>query len=154
SKFFTSRYSTFYDFYMGSYTIASGQVANNQIQGYDCVSTGTQAMPPSWTNSTDPNVDFDTQGRAYGTQLPFNAFWANLHPNSEITVSYSDDMGRHWRTANGGQPLEQSPDNTAKTLGHVEDKQWIAVNHIPGNANQDHVYAMWTVFNGSGGNGK
>jgi hypothetical protein len=150
SKFFTSRYSTFYDFYVGSYTIAGGSALNNQIQGYDCVSTGTQAMPPSWTNATDPNVDFDTKGRAYGTQLPFNAYWANLHPNSEIAVSYSDDMGRHWVTANGGQPLEQSPNDTAKTLGHVEDKQWIAVNHIPGNPNADHVYAMWTIFNGNG----
>ena len=36
--------------------------AQSQVQGYDCVSTGTQAMPPSWTNNTDPNVDFDTQG--------------------------------------------------------------------------------------------
>ena len=36
-------------------------------------------MPPSWTNNTDPNVDFDTKGRAYQVTLPFNAFWANLH---------------------------------------------------------------------------
>ena len=33
-------------------------------------------------------------------------------------------------------------------LGHVEDKQWVAVNHIVGNRFQDHVYAAWAVFNG------
>src|SRR5205814_4926577 len=54
SKFFFGPWSTFYNFYLGSYAIPNGTPAgNNQVQGYDCVSTGTQAMPPSWTNSTD-----------------------------------------------------------------------------------------------------
>ena len=48
---------------------------------------------------------------------------------------------------NGGKDLEQSPNASAKQLGHVEDKQWVAVNAIPGNKYQDHVYAMWSVFN-------
>ena len=152
SKFFTSKYSTFYNFYVGSYTIqASSLAATNQVQGYECTTVGTQAMPPSWTNSTDPNVDFDTKGRAYQTMLPFNAYWAGgLHPNSAIDVSYTDDLGRHWMKGNGGQDLEASPNQNSVTLGHVEDKQWIAVNHIVGNVNADHVYAMWTIFNGSG----
>jgi hypothetical protein len=119
------------------------------------VSTGTQAMPPSWTNNTDPNVDFDTQGRAYQTTLPFNAFWeGGLHPNGAIDASYSDDLGLHWIKGNGGRDLEPNNNQTSLSLGHVEDKQWIAVNHIPGNRFQDHVYAMWTTFNGSAGNGK
>ena len=152
SKFFTSKYSTFYNFCLGSYTIqASKPVAANQIQGYECTTVGTQAMPPSWTNATDPNVDFDTQGRVYQTMLPFNAYWAGgLHPNAAIDVSYSDDLGRHWVKGNGGHDLEASPNQNSVTLGHVEDKQWIAVNHIVGNINADHVYAMWTIFNGSG----
>jgi hypothetical protein len=152
SKFFTSKYSTFYNFYVGSYTIqASSLTATNQVQGYECTTVGTQAMPPSWTNSTDPNVDFDTTGRAYQTMLPFNAYWAGgLHPNSAIDVSYTDDLGRHWVKGNGGQDLEASPNQNSVTFGHVEDKQWIAVNHIVGNVNADHVYAMWTIFNGSG----
>ena len=125
------------------------------MQGYDCVSTGTQAMPPSWTNNTDPNVDFDTQGRAYQTTLPFNAFWeGGLHPNGAIDLSYSDDLGLHWIKGNGGRDLEPNNNQTSLTLGHVEDKQWVAVNHIPGTAFQDHVYAMWTTFNGAAGNGK
>jgi hypothetical protein len=150
SKFFFETFSTFYDFHLGSFTIDNGApVAANQVQGYDCISTGTQAMPPSWTNNTDPNADFDTQGRVYQVTLPFNAFWANLHPNSNIALSYSDDMGRHWVKGNGGEPLEQFSNSTAKTLGRVEDKQWVAVNHLPGSRYQDHVYAAWAVYNGS-----
>jgi hypothetical protein len=150
SKFFFDRYSTFYNFHLGSYTIRDGTpVANNQVQGYECTTVGTQAMPPSWTHNTDPNVAFDTRGRAYQVTLPFNAFWQNLHPNSAIELSYSDDMGRHWVTGNGGAPLEQSPNASSKQFGHVEDKQWVAVNDIPGNRFQDHVYAAWAVFNGS-----
>ena len=108
-------------------------------------------MPPSWTDVTDPNVAFDTKGRVYQTTLPFNAFWggSTLHPDGAIDVSYSDDMGQHWVKGNGGQDLEQSPNASAKQAGHVEDKQWIAVNDIVGSPNQDHVYAMWSVFNSS-----
>src|SRR5215472_8557227 len=75
SKFFFENFSKFYDFYLGSYRILNGTPSgDNQVQGYDCVSAGTQAMPPSWTNVTDPNAAFDTKGRVYQTTLPFNAF--------------------------------------------------------------------------------
>lgn len=161
SKYFFENFSTFYDFHLGSYTIQGGvAVAANQVQGYDCTTAGpggtfTQDMPPSWTNNTDPNVDFDTQSRVYQTTLPFNAFWeGGMHPNGEIDVSYSDDFGRHWLKANGGAALDNTNNQNSITFGHVEDKQWIAVNHIVANVNQDHVYAMWTTFNGAGGNGK
>jgi hypothetical protein len=149
SKFFFETYSKFYDHSLGSYRILGGTPAGDyQVQGYDCVSTGTQAMPPSWTNLTDPNVAFDTKGRVYQTTLPFNAFWgkSTLHPDGAINVSYSDDMGQHWVKGNGGQDLEQSPNASARQAGHVEDKQWIAVNDIAGSPYQDHVYAMWSVF--------
>jgi hypothetical protein len=152
SKFFFDKYSTYYMFYVGAYQIPRGvPVSNNQVQGYDCVSTGTQAMPPSWTDTTDPNVDFDTKGRVYQTMLPFNAYWdaSRLHPDGEIDLSYSDDMGRTWVKGNGGRPLEPTNMASARQAGHVEDKQWVAVNHIPGNKFQDHVYAAWAVFNGS-----
>jgi hypothetical protein len=150
SKFFFEKFSTFYDFHLGSFTIHDGKaVAANQVQGYDCISTGTQAMPPSWTNNTDPNADFDTKGRVYQVTLPFNAFWANLHPNSNIAISYSDDLGRHWVKGNGGKPLEHAPNWSSLSFGFVEDKQWVAVNHIPGSRYQDHVYAAWAVYNGS-----
>jgi hypothetical protein len=150
SKFFFEKYSKFYDFYLGSYRIINGTPAgDNQVQGYDCVSTGTQAMPPSWTNVTDPNVAFDTKGRVYQTTLPFNAFWgkSTLHPDGAIDVSFSDDMGQHWVKGNGGKDLEQSPNSSARQSGHVEDKQWIAVNDIVGSPFQDHVYSTWDVIN-------
>ncbi len=108
-------------------------------------------MPPSWTNTTDPNVGFDTKGRVYQTMLPFNAFWTNLHPDGEITVSYSDDLGEHWKTGNGGQALEQVPNASSFQFGHVEDKQWIAVNHYPSSPLQDHVYATWDLIDGNVG---
>jgi hypothetical protein len=142
SKFFFDRYSKFYNFYLGTYRILNGTpVGNNQVQGYDCVSAGTQAMPPSWTDVTDPNVAFDTEGRVYQTTLPFNAFWgkSTLHPDGAIDVSYSDDMGQHWvkgeRRAGPGAVANAS----ARQAGHVEDKQWIAVNDIAGNKYQDPV---------------
>jgi len=149
SKFFFEKYSTFYDFHLGAYTMPSGTPTSNaQVTGYDCVSTGTQNSPPSWTNNTDPNVDFDSQGRAYQAALPFNAFWVNLHPNGAIGVAYSDDLGRTWTVGNHGNYLSLLPNSTSLSLGDVVDKQWIAVNHISGSPFQDHVYAMWAVFNG------
>ena len=162
SKFFFDKFSTIYNFYLGSYAIdgTTGSASNNIVQGYDCstITPGTlvQSMPPSWTNTTDPNVGFDTQGRVYQTMLPFNAFWTNLHPDGEITVSYSNDMGAHWVTGNGGQALEQVPNASSFQFGHVEDKQWIAVNHYPndnafGNKFQDHVYATWDIVDGNVG---
>ncbi len=156
SKFFFSKYSTFYDFHLGSYTIENGTLtATNQVQGYECTTVGTQAMPPSWTNNTDPNVEFDTRHRVYQTTLPFNAFWeGGLHPNGEIDVSYSDDFGRTWVKGNGGKALDSTNNQTSLAFGHVEDKQWIAVNHYPLSIWRDHVYAMWTTFNGAAGNGK
>jgi hypothetical protein len=149
SKFFFERFSTFYDFHNGSFWISNGvpQTAN-QVQGYDCISTGTQEMPPSWTNNTDPNAEFDTKGRVYQVTLPFNAFWANLHPNSNIAISFSDDMGQHWVKGNGGEPLEHAANWSSLALGFVEDKQFVAVNRIPGNRFQDHVYAAWAIYNG------
>jgi len=151
SKVFFEKFSTFYDFHLGSYTIPGGTPAgNNIVHGYECVSTGTQAMPPSWMNNTDPNVDFDTKGRAYQVTLPFNPWWTNhLHPDGAIGISYSDDLGRTWVTGNGGNYLDRVPNQSSKTVGGVEDKQWVAVNHLPGNRFQDHVYAAWAVFNGS-----
>jgi hypothetical protein len=157
SKFFVDRYSTYYDFYLGAYSMPNGSPAGNvQMPGFDCVSNGgTQAMPPDWTNNTDPNNDWDTQGRVYELNLPFNAYWSGgLHPNGAIALTYSDDNGKTWPQGNGGEYLDQLSNSLSTTWGHVEDKQWIAVNHYAASRYADHVYAMWTDFNGAGGNGK
>jgi hypothetical protein len=149
SKFFFEKWSTFYDFHLGAYTMPSGTHAGNvQIPGYDCISTGTQDMPPSWTNNTDPNVAFDTKGRAYQVTLPFNAYWVNMHPNGAIGVVYSDDLGRSWTVGNGGKYMSLLPNSTSLSLGDVVDKQWVAVNAVATSPYRDHVYAMWAVFNG------
>jgi hypothetical protein len=156
SKFFFDKFSTNYNFYLGSYNINGATLShsNNIVQGYDCSTTGTggalnQNMPPSWTNTTDPNVAFDSQGRVYQTMLPFNAFWTNLHPDGEITVSFSDDMGAHWVTGNGGHALEQVPNASSFQLGHVEDKQWIAVDNFANSPFKDRVYATWDIVDGN-----
>ncbi|MDX6510977.1 MAG: hypothetical protein QOE36_481, partial [Gaiellaceae bacterium] len=150
SKFFFDKWSTFYNFSLGSYTIPAGKPSGNvQIPGYDCVTTGTQDMPPSWTNNTDPNVDFDTQGRAYQTTLPFNAYWTNLHPNGAIGAVYSDNLGKSWTVANGGKYLEYLNNQSSFAVGGYQDKQWVAVNHVATSPYRDHVYAMWSVFDGN-----
>ncbi len=152
SKIFFEKYSTFYNFHLGAYPIPSGTPTGTvQIPGYDCISTGTQDMPPSWMNNTDPNVDFDTQGRAYQVTLPFNPWWVNLHPNGAIGIVYSDDLGRSWTVGNGGKFLSLLPESTSKSLGDVVDKQWVAVNRVATSPYRDHVYAMWAVFNGVNG---
>ena len=149
SKVFFERFSTFYNFHLGSHTILNGKPAgSNIVQGYECVSTGTQEMPPSWTNNTDPNVAFDSRGRAYQVTLPFNAFWANIHPNSNVGIVYSDDLGRNWVKGNGGEPLEHAPNWSSLAFGFVEDKQWIAVDHFATSRFRDRVYAAWAIFNG------
>ncbi len=154
SKFFFDKYSTFYNFYLGAYTISNGSVAGNVgIPGYDCVTTGSQEMPPSWTNNTDPNVDFDTRGRAYQISLPFNAYWTNLHPNGAISGDYSDDLGQTWHRSQGADKygyIEFLNNQTSLAVGGFEDKQWVAVNQSSVSANRDHVYAMWAIFNGQG----
>jgi hypothetical protein len=159
SKFFFDKFSTNYNFYLGSYNINGATLShsNNIVQGYDCSTTETtpgvlnQKMPPSWTNTTDPNVAFDSQGRVYQTMLPFNAFWTNLHPDGEITVSFSDDMGANWVTGNGGHALEQVPNSSSFQLGHVEDKQWIAVDNFANSPFKDRVYATWDIVDGNVG---
>jgi len=150
SKFFFETFSTFYDFHLGSYTIPGGTPGvNTHIPGYDCISTGTQAMPPSWTNNTDPNVDFDTQGRAHQITLPFNAFWVNMHPNGAIGAVYSDNLGVSWTVGNDGKYLDMLPNSSSFAFGDVVDKQWVAVNQSAVSPYRDHVYAMWSVFNGN-----
>ena len=47
SKIFFDKYSTFYMFHLGAMTMPAAKPSGTtQVQGYDCVSTGTQAMPP------------------------------------------------------------------------------------------------------------
>ena len=154
SKFFFDKYSTFYNFYNGAYTIKNGKaVGNTFLPGYDCVTTGSQEMPPSWTNNTDPNVDFDSQGRGYQISLPFNAYWTNLHPNGAISGDYTDDLGKTWKRSRGADKfgyIEFLNNQTSLAVGGFEDKQWVAANDVVTSKYRDHVYAMWSIFTGQG----
>src|SRR5919198_4355 len=133
SKFFFDKYSTFYNFYLGAYTIPNGTSSGNVgIPGYDCITT-------------------DTQGRAYQVTLPFNAYWTNLHPNGAIGAVYSDDLGQTWKQSKGSDSvgyLEYLNNESSFSFGAFEDKQWVAVNDAPLSPYRDHVYAMWSIFNG------
>src|SRR4051794_6839723 len=53
-----------------------------------------------------------------------------LHPNGAIDLFYSDDDGLHWIRGNGGDDLEPNNNQTSLAVDHVEDKQWVAVNHF------------------------
>jgi hypothetical protein len=154
SKFFFDKYSTFYNFYLGAYTIENGSVTGNTfLPGYDCETTHSQEMPPSWTNNTDPNVAFDSRGRAYQISLPFNAYWTNLHPNGAISGDYSDDLGQTWHRSQGWDKfgyIEFLNNQTSLSVGGFEDKQWVAANSVVTSPYRDHVYAMWAIFNGQG----
>lgn len=111
----------------------------NVIDGYDCTTTGTQAAPPTWTDTTDPNIAFDTRGRAHDVVLAFNAY----RLDGDIYESHSDDDGRHWVKGNRGRPLQVGPVDAAD--GTYLDKPWVAVNTHPGSPWVDHVYAIWAV---------
>jgi hypothetical protein len=154
SKFFFDKYSTFYNFYNGAYTIRNGRVVQNTfLPGYECTTTGTQEMPPSWTNNTDPNVAFDSRGRAYQISLPFNAYWTNLHPNGAISGDYTNDLGLTWQRSQGWDKfgyIEFLNNQTSLASGGFEDKQWVAANAVATSPYRDHVYAMWAIFDGQG----
>ena len=108
-------------------------------------------MPPSWTNDTDPTSRSTRKAAPTARTLPFDAYWANLHPNSEITVSYSDDLGPALddgqRRAAARAVAEQHLDHVRPCRGQAVDRrQQLAAQHDT----RDHVYATWTVFNGDG----
>jgi hypothetical protein len=112
SKFFFDKYSKFYNFYLGSYRILGGKpVDDNQVQGYDCVSAGTQAMPPSWTDVTDPNVAFDTKGRVYDHVY---AMWSVFNSSTtKIRIAVSRDRGQTFSKAvTVTAPSQTGPSNT------------------------------------------
>ena len=127
SKFFGT-YAKFCNFCLGSCRILGGRpVGDNQVQGYECVPAGTQAMPPSWTDVTDPNAASGTEGQIYQTTLPFNAFWSGStpRPGGAIGVSCSDDMGVHWpreRRAGPGAVAERPGQAGQSYRGQAVDR--------------------------------
>ena len=153
SKFFFETYSTFYMFHLGAY-----QILGRDARRATTRSRATTASRPGRrtcrrAGRTTPIRTSTSTRRAASTRRRCRSTRSGTRRGctrtAEIDVSYSDDMGRHWVKGNGGKPLEPPNNASARQFGHVEDKQWIAVNHISGNRYQDHVYAAWAVFNGS-----
>jgi Neuraminidase (sialidase) len=132
SKFFYSQSQ--YVFHTGSYVSFDGgsSFTNQIIPNYDCTTSGN---PAQWTNTTDPTVAFDGQGRAYTLVLAFN--WSSTNSiDNEVAVSKSTDGGRTW-----GRPTVLTTEQSV-SRGHSLDKQWIT-------ARGNNVFAAWAVFNGS-----
>ena len=128
----------------------------SQVQGYDCVSTGTQDDAAELDEQHRPERRLRhpgprrTRRRCRSTRSGRAACTRTARSTSRTPTTSACTGSR----ATAAPDLEPNNNQTSLTLGHVEDKQWVAVNHFAGSRYQDHVYAMWTTFNGAAGNGK
>jgi len=159
SKAFFGRWSTYKSQHTVSFSLtrhgghrqhARLHARTHFIGGFDCVTTGTQAMPPSWTNVTDPNLAWDTHGRIHQLVLAYNAYWGSVkQPNGNIYSVYSDDHGRTWQPGNGGRPVDAGPELSTDSATYL-DKPWITTNQDPGDPRAGHVYGAWVLFTAQG----
>ena len=152
AKAYFERWSTFKAQHTVSFAFGpGGQASTHIVNGFDCVTAGTQAMPPSWTNVTDPNLAWDLEGRVHQIALPFNAYWGSVEqPNGDVVGIYSDDGGRTWQRGNGGAPIQPGPNPSTQSSNYL-DKPWVAVNQVAGHRWANHVYAVWVEFLEDGG---
>jgi hypothetical protein len=150
SKAFFGRWSTFKSSHTVTFSFGAGQPRTHFLGGFDCATRGTQAMPPSWTNVTDPTLAWDGRGRVHQLVLPFNAFWGSVErPNGNVHSMYSDDGGRTWRRGNGGRALEVGPDPDVNSSTFL-DKPWIAANPSRHGPRAGHLYGAWVLFTDTG----
>ena len=157
SKLFFENFSTFYDFHLGAYAIHERRGHRRRAR---CRAT-TASRParrrcrragrttPIRT-STSTRRGAPTRRRCRSTPSGRAACTRTARSTSPTPTTSACTGSK----GNGGRDLEPNNNQTSLSFGHVEDKQWVAVNHFPGTAYQDHVYAMWTTFNGAAGNGK
>jgi hypothetical protein len=159
SKAYFGRWSTFKSEHTVSFSLARHRTHRHHgrlrarthfIGGFDCVTTGTQAMPPSWTNATDPNLVWDRGGRIHQLVLAFNAFWGTVkQPNGNVYSVYSDDAGRTWKPGNGGRPVDAGPELSVDSTTFL-DKPWITANQNASDPRRGHLYGAWVLFKGDG----
>src|SRR4051794_22311293 len=152
-KAYFNAWSTFKAYHTAAFAFGPGNArpSTNIVNGFDCVTTGTQAMPPSWTNVTDPNMAWDLGGRLHQLALPFNAYWGSVEqPNGDVYGIFRDDGGRTWSKGNGGAPVQAGPALSTAALDYL-DKPWIAVNQVKHSAYANHVYGVWVQFNDDAG---
>lgn len=149
AKAFFDKWSTFKSSHTVSFAMGKNQDTTHMVTGFDCISTGTQDMPPSWTNVTDPNVVWDTKGRVHQLIMAYNAYWGSVkEPNGDIYGVYSDDGGKTWTTGNGGAAIHPGPELSVDSDFYL-DKPWIAANQIQGSDWVDHIYGVWVLFTDS-----
>ena len=147
AKAYFAAFSTYKAQHTASFTLpTSGRSATHPVGGFDCVTADSQRMPPSWTNVTDPNVEWDTRGRVHQVVLAFNAYWGSVdRPNGNIYAVHSDDGGRTWHKGNDGAPVERGPDPSTASNNFL-DKPWVTVQQDYASPYRDHVYAVWVEF--------
>jgi hypothetical protein len=150
SKAFFGPWSTYKSSHTVSFSFRRHRAQTHFIGGFDCVTTGTQAMPPSWTNVTDPNLAWDTRGRIHQLVLAYNAYWGTVkQPNGDVYSVYSDDGGRTWRRGNGGRPVEAGPELSVDSATYL-DKPWITANQNRSDPRVGHLYGAWVLFTADG----
>ena len=126
------------------------RASTHLVTGFDCASTGTQAMPPSWTNVTDPTLVWDARGRVHQLVLAYNAYWGTVkQPNGNVYSVYSDNGGRTWLPGNGGRPVEAGPELSVDSATFL-DKPWITANPRRSGPRAGHVYGVWVLFTETG----
>ena len=151
AKAYFGRWSTFKSSHTASFSLPrGGQPRTHFIGGFDCATRGTQAMPPSWTNVTDPTLAWDDRGRVHQLVLAYNAFWGTVErPNGNVYAIHSDDAGRTWKRSNGGRALEVGPDPSVDAATFL-DKPWIAANPSRQGPRAGHLYGAWVLFTETG----
>ena len=150
AKAYFAEWSTYKAQHLVSFAINGGRVSTHFVGGYDCATTGTQDMPPSWTNVTDPVSVWDTKGRVHQLLLPYNGFWGTVPgPNGDVGYVYSDDGGKTWTKGNGGNAVDQGPEFSVDSDFYL-DKPWIAANQNPSHPWVDHLYGAWVLFTPTG----
>jgi hypothetical protein len=148
AKAYWDRWSTFRSYHTVAFTIGMQDASTHLVGGFDCVTAGTQDMPPSWTNVTDPNLAVDTRGRIQQLALPFNASWGSVQqPNGDVVAVHSDDGGRTWVRGNGGRPVQAGPELSTASDRYL-DKPWVAVDADRSSPTRDHVHGAWVEFDG------
>ena len=151
AKAYFERWSTYKSQHTVSFALpAHGRPSTHIVNGFDCVTAGTQAMPPSWTNVTDPNLVWDTRGRVHQLVLAYNAYWGSVKgPNGDVYAVWSDNGGRTWHRGNGGAAVQPGPEFSVDAATYL-DKPWIAANQNRHSRWRDHVYGAWVLFTAKG----
>ncbi|MBV8928239.1 MAG: exo-alpha-sialidase, partial [Mycobacteriaceae bacterium] len=150
AKAYFAQWSTYKAQHTVSFAFGRRGPETHIVNGFDCVTAGTQGMPPSWTNVTDPNLVWDTRGRIHQLVLAYNAYWGTVKgPNGDVYSVHSDDGGRTWVRDNGGKALEPGPEFSVDAASYL-DKPWITANQNPRSPWRDHVYGAWVLFTATG----